>query len=369
MVVAVIVAAGFILFRPFDRSQNPISSDFQNQTEQSPSNPAPAQFTHPIFNPEEIDWVSPLGESNGGYNEVQPLGGMTINIKKDIAAKGPIEVYAPTDMELVSYSHTLMEPEPEPDWAFHFQINKDISLVVHHIKNASPKIVNAVGNKPKLNDSRTTDLRPSIKFKAGEVIGTTTGTSQARNWNIYLQDKKVKNQFVNQKRYEDSYSANILVNAACIFDYYEDEKIKNEFYKLLGTTKAGEAKSCGNPSTDKKGTLSGLWHLKKEGLSTGEYEGVYANPFSIYTTSDKNITIYEINKRVFTIYPSNPTYKDPKEITNSHCYQLTDNWHTSTYKGYAFFRIDSDMQMSMVYSPSGSCPATFPESQAKTYYR
>lgn len=373
----VILFLAIMILRPFDPtgplgklSEKPSNQTSQNQNTNSSSN-NPVTFTHPIFKVEDIDWVSPLGESNGGYIEVQPLAGMTVNIKKDIAEKGPIEVYAPADMQLVSYSHTLMEPEPTADWSFYFKINDDLELVIHHIKNANQKIVNVVGNTPKKNDSRTTDIRwpNEIKFKAGEVIGTTTGTSLAKNWNIYLYDKKVKNQFVNQKRYESNQIGQRLINATCIFDYYQDEKLKQSFYALLGTTKPGETKNCGTSSKDKKGALSGLWHLKRNGIDFGSYDEDYADPFSVYMRADKSVIIYEMNKKTFVIYPNNPTYKNPEEITDSHCYLLTDNWNPNEYKGYAYFKIDSDTQLSVFYSPSGTCPASFSQIQAKTYYR
>lgn len=371
----VILFLVIFILRPFDPTgpldkflKNPSIPISQNT---KPSTNTPVKFTHPIFNREDIDWVSPLGESNGGYIEVQPLGGMTVNIKKDIAQKGPIEVYAPTDMQLVAYAYTLMEPEPQADWSLYFTINDNLSLILHHIKNASPKITDIVGNNSKKNDSRTTDIRwpQEIKFKAGEVIGTTTGTSLAKNWNIYLYDRSAKNQFINQKRYESNQIGERLISAACIFDYYEDPKVKESFYNLLGTNKPGEAKECGTSSKDKKGTLSGLWHLKKDGIDFGSYDGDYADPFSVYLRADKSVLIYEMAKNTFTIYPNNPTYKNPEEVTSSHCYQLTDNWNPDTPKGYAYFKVDSDTQMSVSYSPSGSCPASFPEGQAKIYFR
>lgn len=371
----VILFLAIMILRPFDPT-GPLDKFLKNPSNPisrntNPTTAAPVKFTHPIFNPEDIDWVSPLGESNGGYIEVQPLSGMTVNIKKDVAQKGPIEVYAPTDLELVAYAHTIMEPEPGADWSLYFKINDELSLVLHHIKNASPKIVDVVGSNPKKNDSRTTDVRwpNEIKFKAGEVIGTTAGTSMAKNWNIYLYDRSVKNQFVNQKRYESNHTGERLVTAACIFDYYQDQKIKDSFYTLLGTTKPGQTKNCGSSSKDKRGTLSGLWHLKKDGIDFGSYDGDYADPFSVYSRADKSVVIYEMAKKTFIINTTNPTYKTPETITDSHCYLLTDNSNPNEYKGYAFFKIDSDTQISVFYSPSGSCPATFPETQTKMYYK
>lgn len=366
----VLIFLAIFFLRPFDPT-GPLGRNSENSKKTESFGNIPVVFTHPIFNPEEIDFVSPLGESNGGYIEVQPLGGMTINIKKELAEKGPINIYAPADMELVAYAHTLMEPELQADWSLYFRINDDLSLVIHHVKNANQKIIDVVGNNPKKNDSRTTDVRwpNEIKFKAGEIIGTTTGTSKAHNWNVYLYDKQVKNQFVNQKRYESSQVGERLLTSACFFDYYQDEKIKSAFYSLLGRSKPGETKNCGTPSKDRKGTISGLWHAKLDGIDMGSYDGPYADPFSVYLRSDNNITIYELNKKAYTVYSNNPSHKDPAAITDSHCYLLTDDWNPNEYKGYAYFKVDSDTQMSVAFSPTGSCPAAFPNIQTKTYYR
>jgi len=159
------------------------------------------------------------------------------------------------------------------------------------------------------------------------------------------------------------------MNAACFFDYYQDQKIKDSFYALLGVSAAAQTKNCGTSTKDKKGTLSGLWHLKKDGIDFGSYDGDFADPFSVYMRADKSVIIYEMVKKTFVIYPTNPTYKNPEDITDSHCFLLTDNWNPSEYQGYAYFKVNSATHISVVYSPSGSCPDIFPSDQAKTYFR
>lgn len=107
---------------------------------------------------------------------------------------------------------------------------------------------------------------------------------------------------------------------------------------------------------------------KLDGIDFGSYDREYADPFSVYMRADKSIMIYEMAKKTFTLYPSNPTYKNPEVVTSSHCYQLTESWNPSEYKGYVF-KIDSYTQMSVVFSPSGSCPTELPNEQSVTYYR
>jgi hypothetical protein len=324
-------------------------------------------FTHKIFDPKKIEYITPLGELNGGYIESSTIGGVMIDILPSAVANGgKIEIYAPTAMKLESYGHYLVGAEPA-NWTLEFRIGEDVTMKIDHITDVAQRITESVGNKPKKNDSSTDFLKDPILFKAGELIAKTSGTTQANNWNIYLYDKNHENSFINQKRYEENYMGQRLIIAACPFDYYQDESAKSAFYALMGATAAGQSKTCGNPSSDVKGTLSGMWHLKKTGFEE-KYVGEYANPFSIYKRSGGDIIIYEIGGRRHIIEPNSYTYKDPALVTTSHCYQLTD-LSGMKESGFAYFKIDSDTQMSVVYKKTGSCPASFPKGPAKKYYR
>jgi hypothetical protein len=324
-------------------------------------------FTHNIFDPSQIEYITPLGELNGGYIESSTLGGVMIDILPSAVAGGAeIEIYAPTAMKLVSFGHYVMDTEPA-NWALDFKITEDVTMRIDHLTDVSQRIKEVVGATPKKNDSSSDYLKDPISFKAGELIAKTSGTSQAHNWNIYLYDKSQENSFVNQKRYEENYMGQRLINAACPFDYYEDESTKSAFYALMGATAAGQSKDCGNPSSDEQDTLSGMWHLKKTGFEE-KYVGAYANPFSIYKRSGDDVILYEIGGERRIIQPSNDTYKDPAKITTLHCYQLTEPW-SNKESGFAYFKIDSDTQMSVAYEKAGSCPASFPKGPAKKYYR
>ncbi len=324
-------------------------------------------FTHNIFDPKKMEYITPLGELNGGYIESSTIGGVMIDILPSAVANGAeIDIFAPTNMKLESYGHYVMDTEPA-NWTLNFRVNSDVTLRVDHLTDVSKRIKEAVGTTPKKNDSSTDFLKDLVLFKAGELIAKTSGTSQAHNWNIYLYDKNQENTFVNQKRYEENNMGQRLIIAACPFDYYKDESIKKAFYDLMGATAAGESKDCGNTSKDVKGSLSGMWHLNKTGFEE-KYVGDYANPFSIYKRSGGDIIIYEIGGKRRIIESKNSTYKDPAKITTTHCFQLTEPF-SQKESGFAYFNIDSDTQMSVAYGKTGSCPASFPENQARKYYR
>jgi hypothetical protein len=362
----IVLAAGSFLFFINKRGADEPSETVEKASveEKKPEKPI---FTKNIFDPSKIEYITPLGELNGGYIESSTIAGVMIDILPSAVANGAeIKIFAPVDMKLESYGHYVMDTEPA-NWTLDFRINSDVTLRVDHLTDVSKRIKDEVGTTPKKNDSSSDYLKTPIAFKAGELIAKTSGTTQANNWNIYLYDKNQVNNFVNQKRYEENYMGQRLIEAACPFDYYKDESQKSPFYALMGATAAGQSKDCGNTSKDVKGSLSGMWHLNKTGFEE-KYEGSYANPFSIYKRSGGDVIIYEIGGERRIITSKNSTYKDPAKITSSYCYQLTDSW-SQKESGFAYFNIDSDNQMSVAFEKTGSCPASFPKTGTKKYYR
>lgn len=321
------------------------------------------QFTHDIFDASKAKFIVPLGELNGGYNEAQPINGICIFNK----TAEPLDVYAPIDMKVKHYSHMPAQGNETANYQITFTINDDMEMTFHHLTSVSDELAAAMPATP---SSGGVPPAKKISVKAGQLISRTTGT-RGHNWNIYLTDKKQTNKFVNQDRYEKTRDNYAFVTAICPFDPYEDAK-KASYLALMGATGPGQSKTCGNPSKDVKGSISGLWHLAKDAdirkMFMGEYEGNYPTPFSVYLDSAGQIVIYELNRQRYLLGPENPTYKDPATITTEQCYSLSQ-YPGERRNGYAYFKIISDMEMKVAYSGVGTCPAVFPEATAKTYYR
>ena len=82
------------------------------------------------------------------------------------------------------------------------------------------------------------------------------------------------------------------------------------------------------------------------------------------------VIIGKIGDRATTfIYPSYPTYKDPKDITDKHCYQIHPNNNPYEEDGYIFLKLADEKTLKVFYSKNGRCPSEFPESGAGIYYR
>ncbi len=322
------------------------------------------RFTSRIFEPTKVNSIIPLGELNGGYIESQTINGITINIKTDAQRNAePIEVYAPVDMTLEDYSY-FADGTNAPQWHLGFRISESVKLSFDHISEAT-EIIKSV-TPPTVNSAYVSPTR-RLAFRAGDLVAKTSGTNEAHNWNIYLRDESKTNTFVNQERYDKLKDRYSFVNAACPFDYYE-ENIRQEFLALMGHYKAGESKNCGSNSRDVKGSIAGMWHLTQDGVQEA-YDGQYASPFSIYKTSANELILYEINRKRYIIGEKNQTYKDPALVTDSHCYNLTQYGHEVSTNGYAYFKVLSDTKMQLSYKSTGACPATFPENSTMIYYR
>lgn len=368
--IAAVVAVLFFFSQPAEAPM----ADVADTNVIVPVNAAPAPaddpvvFTRDIFDVRQVNNITPLGELNGGYTESQSFAGVMINMKRDVNGDADMmNVYAPTDMTLTQYAHYAFDGE-DPEWALYFQVTPGLTMTLHHIREAGERIASVITDEP-VADSRTKDVPSPIMFSAGDLIARTDGTSQAHNWNIYMYDTATQNQFARQERYTGNYLGDEMSTATCVFDYYPED-VRQPYETLFGYSAPGQSASCGTVARDVVGSVAGLWYFSSdpsEGI-VQEQDGVYATPFAAYTTSDDTVILHEIDGKRFDIFSDNSTYVQPSAITTEHCYQLTSVSDRSSL-GYAYFRIVDDNTMQLAYSASASCPNSFPEDQAQTYYR
>ncbi|MDP3993072.1 MAG: hypothetical protein Q8Q05_02580 [bacterium] len=358
----VIVFAAVIIWVASDRAA-PINNSATNNTpEVTKPGTVKTEFTAQIFDPSLISHITPLGELNGGYDEAQAISGIMVwNKAEAVSGSKMIDVYAPTAMTLESYSYHT-NPDGNADWTLIFRLNKNVTLKYDHITQAVEKIVAATTSTPK-NNSAEDYPKTQISFAPGELIAKTSGTKQAKNWNIYMYDTAQKNKFVNQARYEKSQIGQRLISGVCPFDYYESATATS-YLALMGATKAGQTTACGNVSKDVAGTLSGMWHFdNKDGELREAQDGNFASPLSVYKNSAGQVIIDQLNNRRSDIEQGT----DPAKVTDSQCYGLVNDQVRAA--GYAYFNLVSPTEMQLAYSSSGFCPVSFPGTDAKTYYR
>jgi hypothetical protein len=188
-------------------------------------------------------------------------------------------------------------------------------------------------------------------------------------WDFIVRNDSVTNQFANQARYEPR--SNIL-HVVCPYDMFEPAK-KAAYYALMGSVGGVRlpGADCGTVERDVVGTPSGQWFFDSSaatGLGGLQKEGFYGNPFPNIIAADSTIMFGHIGpSNDVRIERGNPTWKRIDLITTEWCYQVHPT--PTTPDGWLWLRMERADKMSAAYSPTGTCPASFPTSGFKSYYR
>lgn len=316
------------------------------------------RFTYYLVDPKYILSLSQIG-SVGGAN--QAIVGRSYIAVKDEFTNQKVPIYAPTDMVL-AYTSYYTAPNPVegflPDYGLSFEIKCGKRMSLSHIKEVIPQIKEKLPATPQII---AYNHPMNIEFKVGELIGYYIKGPGSVAFDFIVDDAYITNQFANQERYEAGHGLNTL-HSICPYDLYTGA-MREAYYNLL------PGKNCGTMERDKAGTIAGLWFLNPDpSTGAGEFkkEGMYGNPLPI-AMSPERISIGHIGAdNIIWIYPNNPTYKDPEEITKEYCYQ---DYPQGAPLGYVYFKIVDEMTMDVYYSETGRCPSSFPSAGEKRYYR
>lgn len=146
-----------------------------------------------------------------------------------------VPVYAPVDAKLVAGSKYT--ESGVVNYLFFFDVSCEVEIKFDHVLEPVQSIKDMFPNPPK-TDTRTDPL-PATELKAGDLIGYTTGTPQANNWDFGVYNKARLNHLNGKEGYEE-----IDWRAGCPYDYFITDK--KEFYYSLFTSITGS----GAPPTD-----------------------------------------------------------------------------------------------------------------------
>ena len=372
------VAAIFILnhepnynqegFSPTEQ-ENYDNSLVQNPSEQNNNEDCQVQFSEYLIDPKYIQKVGQVGVVHGGGKSIVERSYISINQEFH---EQDIPIYAPTGMKLIGGAKYKISQNPEylPDYVLKFDAGCGVEFLLGHLKGVIDEIEGSL--KPLKTTSAEDEIRPSIQFKAGDLIGYYNQQNidgGVGGFDFVVRDRKVINQFINQERYEDRRADN-LISGVCPYDYFVEGK-KEAYYNLLGSAggQIFEVKDCGTASRDKAGTISGMWFLSKEitGPIYEDYnEGDYGSPLSIMG-DEEAVSIGNIGttSALYRIYSNNPTYKLPTQVTDEHCYQIQFG---STGQGYVYFKLIDESTADVYYNPSGNCPSSMPQG-GKRYHK
>jgi hypothetical protein len=327
-----------------------------------------AAFTAHVTDQASLFSVSPLPALAGGA----AFEGRSYMTVKPAYTGMMVPIYAPTRMTLYAAKHYLLPGAPAgyvADWALEFHATCETTLQIGfaHVKSVVKKIEDVYTAGLSTSSGTEQTARP-VDFEAGELIGHYIKGTNSIAWDFIVLDHTITNTFANQPRYQMSRVK--LLNVICPFERYV-EPLRQSYLDLLAGPgqPPGGMLGCGTVARDQPGTAAGAWFLDPN-PATGVYgaapRGNYGSPFAAFRGEDGVVYLAGLNNLSLRIQSDNPTHRDPRSVTGSHCYQ---NYPMpSNPDGYVMLNLTSATQMQVAYSPTGVCPATIPAG-FETYYR
>jgi hypothetical protein len=180
------------------------------------SNPK-VQFTNDFTEVEKISSVEPTIITPGNSRHRAWL-----NI-----SSGKVAIYAPVDSELVN--GVYKNARGAIDYDLHFQVTCEIWYLINHVIEPVDKIKNAFPKTPQTDTRIGPPFKETIKVKAGELLGYTTGTPLARNFDFGVFDL---NHFNEGLPGDEGMKYGKEANFICPFDVLPKD-IKEKYYKKI----------------------------------------------------------------------------------------------------------------------------------------
>ncbi|MAF79792.1 hypothetical protein CL629_01805 [bacterium] len=187
------------------------------------SNPNPV-LTADITDMWRVSQITPPGVLMGG---VQLKSHSYIWIEDG----GTVPVYAPADVELVTGAYYLEGGISQ--YILIFRLSCEVDIKFDHILEPIVAIRDAFPDTPK-GDTRTDPVGP-ISFKAGDVVGYTSGTPEAHNWDFGLYNDSVADPDANVPE-----AVGTDLRANCPYDYYSSDR-RQTYFDLMGYSLLGGA--------------------------------------------------------------------------------------------------------------------------------
>lgn len=170
------------------------------------SNSSPV-FTHDITDFYRIGQITPPGSVINGHFKAHSY----IWIANGLS----VPVYAPVDMTLKNGAYYTEQGMTQ--YVLSFQVSCEVNIKLDHILNPIQTVRDVFPDTARpTNDTRGEAPTNEISFKAGDLIGNTSGTLEAHNWDFGVYNSVTGGQ----------------ENGVCPYDYFETNK-KSAYYGLF----------------------------------------------------------------------------------------------------------------------------------------
>lgn len=207
----------------------------------APSNEAPAPpqcssdanptFTHHVTDLAQIDQVIAPPTTNGGHLKTH---GYFFN-----TSTNAVPVYAPHDATLdtgVLYD----DGNPGGVYGLTFKATCEVKFRFGHITDVIDEIA-AVLNQTPNNNSYDVQPTGTVTVRAGQQIGSTTGTTVAHSWDFGAYNSTTSNRFADNPNWSSSW---VYTTAVCPWTYYSGgmyAQVKALFGSTAGNPPEGES--------------------------------------------------------------------------------------------------------------------------------
>ncbi len=328
----------------------------------------PVVFSEYIIDPASVKVVSQIGIVGGGNTE---LVGRSYVFAKDGLEGTRLPMMAPTDIEVIGAGHYIPDGAPvgyAPEWSLLHESGSGETIELIHVKDVADAIKDVAGTAISAS-SAYQNLPKRIPFRAGETFGWYIKGLNSIAWDFIVRRDDVTNKFANQSRYMMG-NSNIL-HVVCPYDLFTASK-RAAYYSLIGSVSGAPVAgaSCGTVERDVNGTPAGQWFLNASATSflANTKDGDYGNPLPIVLGPDRTVQIGHMGpSNDLRIDASNPTWRDPATITTEWCYQSASL--PAVAGAWLWLRMVSVAQMDVAFGQTGGCPAAFPASNSRHYYR
>jgi hypothetical protein len=192
------------------------------------SSPAPV-FTHHLTDLSKVSLIDTPPNKVGG--DLKTHSYLVTDLNK-------VPLYAPVDATLTGGVYLSHGSDPA-DYGLDFQVSCEVMFRIGHFTEPIESIRALFGSTPK--DNSLTDSVTPTAFKAGDLLGYTTGTVNG-NWDFGVYNSTKPNKYASDPNYSQS---NIYSTAVCPFDYFESS-LKSAYvakYGSIGGTATDDGES------------------------------------------------------------------------------------------------------------------------------
>lgn len=256
-----------------------------------------------------------------------------------------IAIYAPVDMELTSGTWV----GPSNDFGVQFDINARFRFRLGHIDDLRADLAALI---PRTDPSSLFDDVGPVTLLAGELIGHATAAGLSEGFDVGLYDLDVENPTPNAERYRRDHDFQKL-NSVCPFAYF-DSSLRGGYYSRF-TSIAGVSvpnapcRTVGDVAGG--GGIAGEWYLTSH-APDGAYQSRFAVGMDLAGLAVRVAGIGGITDVVGAA--------DPQTVDTEACYEGNG--------AFVYIRRTSATTADAITAP-GSCPASFPAGEHRSYER